>query len=110
MSLVAIQQFNDQVASDETLQAKVNAAKTGKELVAIARRAGFDVASEDFRQFAQKLAKEELGAEKLEQVRGGVSGMDLGSGRIVDPRQPRGLAKRLLVAKGCLDEDVLQTF
>jgi predicted ribosomally synthesized peptide with nif11-like leader len=68
MSQAEIRRLNDQLANDSALQAKVNAAKTGKELVAIAREAGFDVTGEDF----QQLAADELDLDQLEHVSGGV--------------------------------------
>lgn len=112
MSAQAVQQFNEKVVNDAALQAKVDTAKSGKEWAAIAADAGYKISHEDLRQFAEKLAKDELADDQLEQVSGGsvmdpsgkqLAGDDIGAVR-------SGLARRLLVGKAAIDEEVLQPF
>jgi predicted ribosomally synthesized peptide with nif11-like leader len=68
MSQLEINRLNDQLSKNKSLKAKVDAAKTGEDLVAVAREAGFDVTGDDF----QQLAADELELDQLEHVSGGV--------------------------------------
>lgn len=96
MTLSAIQRFNDRVVNDDALQAKIDAARTGTEIIAIAADAGFEVTASDLKDFADQVAFNQLSIDQLEHVSGGLSGTDLGSGRVIDRRPLRGLARRLL--------------
>lgn len=110
MSQTDIQRFNDEIAGNAGLQARIDSARTGKELVAIAKENGFVVTAADFQQFAESLAADELPQERLGQVTGGLSGTDLGSGRVVDSPRPGGLARKLFSAPGTVDADLLKSF
>jgi predicted ribosomally synthesized peptide with nif11-like leader len=94
MSQAEVQRLNDQLSKNKSLQAKIDGAKAGEDLVAVAREAGFNVTDEDFQEYANSL---ELTSDELEQVSGGLGGDDDGSFRGV---AQVGLNRKLLEQKG----------